>query len=338
MAKTDVHLNVVQASDSDWCHELPDSVIEARRLASLDSFLDDAALGFHWSILDSLEDGVYITDLDRRIRYWSRSAERITGFAAEEVLGHSCSDKILRHMNAEGVCLCEAGCPLRAVMGDGRTRSANVFLHHKAGHRVPVHVWGVAIRDLTGTVIGAFETFSDTTETCAAIERVHALENVAFVDALTGVPNRRSFESEFAGRLATLRHGGPAFGLVLCDIDHFKRFNDEHGHDVGDAVLTMVARTLRHACRSGDMMARWGGEEFVILTGDAVGERVRAMAERFRSVVEHSWLDRNGLMLQVTISLGATIAGPEDDQGTLFKRVDELLYASKQAGRNRVTM
>lgn len=226
---------------------------------------------------------------------------------------------------------------MAAVMADGQPRSADLFLHHKDGHRVPVHVCGVAIRDWRGEILGAFETFSDATESASAVERIRALEGEAYLDALTKVPNRRYFDSGLASRLAELEREGLRFGLLLCDVDHFKGFNDKHGHRVGDKVLQMIARTMRHACRSYDLLARWGGEEFVVLAGHGTPERVQVLAERLRALVQHSTLDHEGCVLHVTISLGATVARDDDDATSLFARVDELLYQSKAAGRNRVT-
>lgn len=323
--------------DLEAANELPQSVTLAQQLAGLDTFLENALGGFHWAVLDRLEDGVYITDLNRRIRYWSKGAEKITGYTAAEALGRCCADKLLRHVDDKGNCLCTMGCPLAAVMVDGQSRSDDVFLHHNDGHRVPVHIFAMAVRDWQGSIIGAFETFSDATETNAAIERIHSLEAAAYLDALTGIANRRYLENALVGRVAELRREKIGFALVMCDVDHFKNFNDQHGHATGDDVLKMVAQTLKHACRAYDLAARWGGEEFVVLLGQQSPEKVQDIAERLRMMVENSWLEVGGHVLHVTISAGATIARADDDEASLLRRADELLYRSKSGGRNRVT-
>ena len=91
-------------------------------------------------LLDSLFDGVYFVDLDRRITYWNAGAERISGYLRSEVVGSCCADNLLRHIDTEGHKLCQDGCPLAATMRDGKTRESSVYLHHKFGHRVPVLV------------------------------------------------------------------------------------------------------------------------------------------------------------------------------------------------------
>ena len=93
---------------------------------------------FYRSILESIGDGVYFVDRDRRISYWSQGAERITGYADDRVLGNSCADGLLMHVDDNGTSLCHDGCPLAATLADGQAREAQVYLHHCGGYRVPI--------------------------------------------------------------------------------------------------------------------------------------------------------------------------------------------------------
>jgi len=127
------------------------------------------------------------------------------------------------------------------------------------------------------------------------------------------------------------------FGLIMLDIDYFKRFNDEFGHDTGDEVLKMVASTLSLNCRPHDTVGRWGGEEFLIVVGASGKEQVGELAERLRALVASSSLTVGDQCLKVTASFGATMVRLVDDVHSLAERVDELLYTSKSAGRNCVT-
>ncbi|HZJ03499.1 MAG TPA: PAS domain-containing protein, partial [Thermoleophilia bacterium] len=106
-----------------------------------------------WSaLLDDLSEGVYVTDRDRRILFWNQGAEAISGFDATRMVGSFCRDNLLVHVDEEGTELCGSSCPLEATMRDGRRREAHVFLHHSAGHRVPVHIRALPVRDGTGKV------------------------------------------------------------------------------------------------------------------------------------------------------------------------------------------
>ena len=120
------------------------------------------------------------------------------------------------------------------------------------------------------------------------------------------------------------------------DLDHFKLINDIHGHDVGDGVLKMVARTLLKGSRATDTVGRWGGEEFLIVAPRTTTPRLAALARRLRGLVEASSLRLPGEDLRVTASFGAAVARPGEPLADLIKRADLMLYRSKDLGRNRV--
>ncbi len=318
--------------------DLPESVRLAAEICRLDEFLDGVAAGFHWDLLDRMEDGVYLVDRDRRIVYWSSGAARITGYTAAEALGNSCAQNLLRHVDAQGRQLCTQGCPLAAVIEDGRPRAAEVFLYHKSGKRVPVRVHAAPIRSIDGTIIGAFETVSETTSSLAALERARQLEQAALTDVLTGIANRRCLEQALESRFSEFTRLNVRFGVVLLDVDRFKTFNDQHGHAVGDEVLKTVASTLSLCCRPYDVAGRWGGEEFLVLVGHADSSSLQQVAERLRLLVAASGVKVASDVLSVTVSAGATLVRPDDDAERILERADSLLYASKQGGRNRVTI
>lgn len=294
---------------------------------------DDA---FYKHLLDNLSDGVYFVDRERRITYWNRGAERITGYGAHEVVGHYCWQNILQHVTGNGCQLCWGLCPLAATLRDGRQREAQVYLHHKDGYRVPVHVRVSPIRDASGAVVGAVETFSDSTAVAALEEEVVHLRQLALLDALTEVGNRRYLDIQLAARVEECRRYGWQAGVLMIDVDRFKAINDGLGHATGDAVLRMVARTLQHNIRACDVVGRWGGEEFLVLMRAPSAAELHALAERLRALVAQSTIEHDGQTVRVTISIGMTLARPDDTPAALLARVDELMYRAKQAGRDRV--
>lgn len=305
------------------------------------SLLDDQNLDVQHlqdTVIEALSDGVYFVDRQRRILYWNSTAERLTGYRAESVIGRCCHDNLLKHVNEEGRCLCHDGCPLAATMQDGVTRQAHVFLHHAEGHRVPVHVRAAPIRDRNGEIIGCVEVFSDDTDRVASLERLARLEQEAMLDELTGIANRRLFQRSLDASLSDFERHGVGFALMLIDIDHFKHFNDRFGHDVGDGVLRLVAKTLAHSCRASDTPARWGGEEFIVLLNHTALEQIAAAGERFRSLISATAYKHRGIDLSVNVSIGACVVRRDDTAETLIKRTDELLYHSKRAGRDCVTV
>lgn len=290
---------------------------------------------FHKTIVDNIADGVYYVDRERTITYWNRGAERITGYCATDVVGQRCYANILSHVDGAGRPLCLDGCPLAATIDDGDVREVDVWLRHRDGHRRPVRVRTAPIRDTAGEVVGAVEVFDDATRMVEALASAERARHDAMTDPLTGLANRRHFDVALEGRLANLRRYGWPFGLLMLDVDHFKRVNDEHGHDAGDAVLRIVAATLVGGVRAGDLVARWGGEEFAVLVEAADELRLREAAERLRVLVARSLVRHRGLTIGVTVSVGGTIGMAGDGPASAVIRADAALYRAKRAGRDR---
>ncbi|THB62781.1 MAG: diguanylate cyclase [Desulfovibrio sp.] len=289
---------------------------------------------FFRNLLDSLYEGVYTVNHERVLTYWNKEAERLSGYSAEEVLGRSCSENILRHVDENGVELCVKGCPLEATMKDGLQREAEVFLHHKEGYRVPVRVRSVPLLDESGEIMGAVEIFSNNTTKAQAMEIIEKLRSEALIDPLTGLGNRRFADQNLEKLLQSANDRDAPFGLLFVDIDHFKQVNDTWGHCVGDRVLTMVAKTLAYGVRPLDVACRWGGEEFIVLVPGVDRQGLIAVAERLRILVENSWIEDEGKKIAVTASFGGTISLQGDTNETIVGRADAMMYLSKECGRN----
>ncbi|HEX4384965.1 MAG TPA: GGDEF domain-containing protein [Myxococcales bacterium] len=163
------------------------------------------------------------------------------------------------------------------------------------------------------------------------------LERVAWLDPLTNLFNRRATLLRFREELARARRADAPLALAVLDVDHFKRFNDEHGHLTGDAVLTHVASVLGQTKREGDVLGRVGGEEFVLLFAGQKAREALEAVDRLRERVADSTLAHGGRELRVTLSAGvAVFPGDGADWDSLFAAADLRLYAAKNAGRNRV--
>ena len=293
---------------------------------------------FYRRILDNVYDGVYLLDRDRRITYWNRGAERIAGYTAGEVVGTHCRDNVLMHIDGLGNRLCHSdACPVVSCIEAGEPREAEAYLRHKDGYRVPILIHTAPLFEDGGRITGAVEVFTDNSSVVDARQQIKKLESLALLDPLTGLGNRRHAEIHLRARLDQLVRYGWPFSLLYYDIDFFKRVNDTYGHDVGDEVLKVVARSTEGGMRSFDVVSRWGGEEFTAIIENVDEKHLRGIAEKARALVEHSSIRRGGETISVTISVGATEASSDDSIETLVKRADQLMYESKEAGRNRVT-
>jgi len=288
-------------------------------------------------ILNDLREGLYFVDKDRGITFWNKGAELITGFSAEEMIGRFCYDNLLNHVDSNGVQLCLNGCPLQATIQDGICRDAQVYLHHKDGHRVRVNI-RVRPMEQGGEIFGAAEIFSDAGFEEVSDLSVKQLERLALFDQLTELPNRRYIDTFLQHQLSDFTELDIPFGVMMMDLDLFKRINDQYGHSAGDAVLKMVSQTLQSALRKNDFVGRWGGEEFIAILRGVNKAELKAIAEKIRAVTAKSELPHGDETLSVTISIGATMICTGDCASDIVQRADAALYRSKNDGRNRVTL
>ncbi|MFA9459770.1 diguanylate cyclase [Thiohalorhabdus methylotrophus] len=159
------------------------------------------------------------------------------------------------------------------------------------------------------------------------------LEYRATYDALTGAVNRLHFETLLEQEVGRVDRYGSEAALVMFDLDHFKAVNDTHGHGTGDAALREVAALVRGRLRDADALARWGGEEFLVLLPETGGDAAARVGEELRRAVAGT---RFAEGVAITISLGVTDIRPGDTRKDLLKRADDALYAAKHAGRNRL--
>lgn len=289
---------------------------------------------FH-TIINHLRDGVYYVDNERRIQFWNRAAEEITGYTAEEIVGMQCQCSGLNHIDEEGTPLCHVGCPLFCTIVDGKERSHRVFVRHKNGSRIPVHVYVFPIRR-DGEIVGAAEVFTRDSLTVYQDDLVERLSNIAMHDALTQLPNRRYLESFLSYKMDEFRRFGRPFAVLFADIDNFGDFNNTYGHDVGDDILCRVAEKIRQTTRRDDLVGRWGGEEYIGIYSVGSSAELPVIGERLRQMVKETDVLCEAGTLHVTVSVGITMVRQEDTIDTLVDRVDDLMYCGKREGKDCV--
>ena len=238
------------------------------------------------------------------------------------------------------------------AVGDGNTSHDRVILDKGTRLEAAAQLGDIVkIRQVIAREVGelrqavAAKQAQDRAHTAALTAEVERLrrdvdraQTAATTDPLTGAANRAAFDAELErlGALATA--GGDGFALLLLDIDHFKRVNDAHGHQVGDRVLLALVGFCRAHVRRGDLVARWGGEEFAVLLPSASLRVAARKAEAMvKDLAKRRWtVDGAGATLTFTVSIGATAWRAGDDATELVARADRAMYQAKQAGRCRV--
>jgi diguanylate cyclase (GGDEF)-like protein len=188
---------------------------------------------------------------------------------------------------------------------------------------------------LFGLVLGNRET--------RLLEANRQLEELAVTDGLTGLRNARYFHARLAEERAEAERSGRPMAVVVLDLDHFKRVNDEYGHPVGDGVLVNAARAIASITRLGETEARVGGEEFALLLPDSTGAEAREVAERVRAAIAENETPipgRDGATIRITASAGvaSTAEHPSASVQEIYRITDEALYRAKREGRNRTVV
>ena len=291
-------------------------------------------------LLDELNDGVYFLDKNRKIIYWNKSAETITGFTSEVAFAHQSCCTLLVHADEQGEIVCNEKCPASLTLLDGQLHSAELFFRHKDGYLLAVSIKTIPLKTKAGEIIGAIGIFIDNSPREALFRELEQLRDKANFDQLTSVYNRRYGETLIASKLVEHQKGDRSVGILFVDIDNFKTVNDTYGHAIGDLVLKTVAKTLSSSIRNSDYVIRWGGEEIlVLLTGNFNLTGLERVAHKLRTLVEQTNIYTcSSQTIQVTVSLGATLASQDDTIDTLVNRADHLMYQSKKAGRNCITI
>lgn len=287
-------------------------------------------------VYNHLREGVYIVDKKRKIEYWNNAAEEITGYTSEEMMDKYCNDNLLRHINAKGEPLCIFGCPLFETMGDGVIREGSVYLRHKSGYRIPVSIKAIPIYE-EGKIVGAAEIFETLSEITYEDNLIEELEEYCGKDFLTKLSNRHYSEKFMTYKLNNFKRFFKKFCVMFADIDNFRTFNNEYGHDAGDLVLSNIAKTIKNALKPGDLFGRWGGEEFVGVFDIEEESEIKEIGEKIRILVENTEILYNEEVLSVTISIGITAVREEDGMQDIVNRADQLMYQSKRGTKNCVS-
>lgn len=290
---------------------------------------------FFRRLFDNLYDGVYFVDNNRRILFWNRGAERLSGYTAEDVLGSYCYDDFLGHVDENGCSLCRSSCPLLYSIKHGLPTARRVFLHHKDGRRIAVDVHVMPVQNDKGEIIGGVEIFRDASSVIALETAYKGLRELVEKDPLTGVANRRHLDQIVDAQLDLLNRTGIPFSIVLVDIDNFKEINDSCGHSVGDKALIAFAQSLQSASRRTDLVGRWGGDEFLIVLPELELKDALRVAERQRAaVINVTPAEMQERRLAGSFGVAEGVLG--DSPMMLLDRVDAALYRAKSEGRNRV--
>ncbi len=290
------------------------------------------------NLIESTYDGLCIVDRHQNIVVWSSGAEQLLGLQSDQVVGQRHSTQLIPSKPVdENAAAAESSSAVAAVLADGEIRLNQRLMQQVDGTWIEVEVQTIPIDDDSG-LCGVAEIYHSQSQTAG--QKTHEyreLKMQASRDALTGVANRGRLETQLAKMLEELKQTNGAFpvSVIFLDVDHFKSINDTYGHSVGDRVLVELAKLLQHETYSGELVGRYGGEEFVLLCPDTAEDDAVRRAERLRQALAAS--DIGGIEdRKITASFGVGEVHLNDTVQSAFERADQCLYEAKQTGRNKV--
>ncbi|MCF8031237.1 MAG: diguanylate cyclase [Desulfohalobiaceae bacterium] len=280
--------------------------------------------GYLEAVLKNAPDAVVTLDSFHRVVEWNPAAERIFGYSQEEAQGRDIDEMITHPEETE-----EARNYTCRVLSGEPVDSAESVRYTKDNVPVQVLISGSPIiRE--GRLTGVVAIYTDISERKRMEQK---LQDMASTDQLTGAFNRYKFLECLEHELKRCKRSRAPLCLLMLDIDHFKKVNDTWGHSIGDQVLQGLVQTIAKNLREVDILTRWGGEEFIVLTPDTDRQGGLAVAERLRKAVSEHVFPRVG---SVTISLGLAQHEEKDTADSLISRADRQMYLAKEKGRNRV--
>lgn len=286
-------------------------------------------------ITSTMSDGLLVMNRDGLITFANPEALALLGYSMDELMGGDMHEML--HVHPDGTPEPRAECRMLAVRQTGATyRGEEETFRCKGGAILPVSVSASVIaRD--GEINSIVVAFHDITH---RKQLELELERRAQTDALTGLSNRRHFYALAESEMSRSRRYAVPMTVLMLDLDNFKLINDTHGHHAGDAVLQSFSRTCLKTLREIDIIARIGGEEFVVLMPETSAEQGLEAAERLRvALAESEVVVERGERLHFTVSIGVTcLCAGDQNIDTVLRRADEAMYQAKHAGRNAVRM
>lgn len=289
-------------------------------------------------LLDYTTDGCVLLDGDKKIVYWNKTAEDLTGFTREEMMGKSCQSENPLYTDYSGQNICASSCVCDKALKEKKPQVLEIFIQNKAGYRLPARLKVLPVINADGQATGIVEIFTSSSPAITIPLRVPELERMQLLDIDTGLPNRFYMEMYLKNRIAEFHKYNLSFGVIYADIDNYNKVQERFGRFNGAKLIRMIARTLQKNIRYLDLVARWDNEEFIICLLNIDENRLDIVANKLRLLVAESYITVETGLLNATISMGASLVQRFDTVESLIKRAEQLMLHSKWLGRNRVSM
>jgi PAS domain S-box-containing protein/diguanylate cyclase (GGDEF)-like protein len=278
---------------------------------------------FYWTLLDTLKDGVYFADKNRKITYWNKAAETITGYRSGEMLGRHCGDNLLIHIDEQGNNLCTGMCPLARSIETGEPYEEKIFLHHKNGHRVPVLVRVTPVYGSEKEISGAVEIFTDLSTKESLLKDIQALAQPGLQSSLTGLPTKQYLEMHLKLKLVEWSEFKHPFGIFLIKVGGLEEVKDTYSQGTVENILKVLSNTLIHNVDPCDIVGEWKEGEFFGIVAHTDEEKLANHANRLTLLLERTRVSAEETSLSFTFSVASVLAQAGDSFETLIEKVSK---------------
>jgi diguanylate cyclase (GGDEF)-like protein/PAS domain S-box-containing protein len=290
---------------------------------------------FYRHMMDHVQDGVIFIDSEFRVLDWNATAERMTGNSAASVYQQTWNTGFAYLCDTEGFPLEASQCPFAKLMQTSEKASERLTIRREGFPIIHIQLDVVPVFNGGGHLCGGALILEDLSETAVLEQKIVHLRERACQDQLTKVPNRGELNRQLPDFVAYHQRTNRPGSVIMCDIDFFKRINDNFSHQIGDEALIVFAQVLKDSCRETDFVARFGGEEFVLLCSECDFSQAKEWAESIRKRLQRTPIAalRNAC---ITASFGVSTVLPGDTGESVLERADQGLIIAKESGRDRV--
>lgn len=288
-------------------------------------------------LLENLFDAVYFATPQRSITFWNPAAESLTGYRREHVVGKSCCEDLLVHLQSDPKGACSGWYPAAQTLQDGQVRSADVFFRHRQGHLLPVHIRVVPVYDANGQMAGVVEILKDE-QSSAGNYGEASTGALAFIDPVSKLASRQYLELRLRSRFEEMKRYGWTFGVISASIDGFAEARAKWGPEIHQQLVSMVGKTFANCLRTFDVVGRWEEHQFLAIVPILQYSDLQLICERIRGVVAKAMLLVNGQPASLTVSIGAAGANPKDSVDKILERAKLWMNRSARKGGDQVTI
>ena len=292
---------------------------------------------FYKSLLDQLFDAVYTVDAEGVITYWNESARRLTGYAADQMLGQQYRRTAFASGDEGDEGHAEHDGGIAIALKAGMPGTWKGYVQRQNGQRIPIQSHIAPLHKEQDRIAGAVVVFRDASALVALEDAHRQVIEMSRKDQLTGLFNRAAITALLKAEIDRARRYHQDLSLIMMDIDHFKRINDNYGHEAGDRVLAKIGDILQHNVRGPDVVGRWGGEEFLIVTPNVPAAAGGELAQRLRGYIKD--MTCKDVDEVITASFGVSqLCQEQQGLDGLVRAGDASLYRAKESGRDRVVI